>query len=218
MSEVKKKSKKTKGKKGKTKSPYGLSERRQRAYELYGRGRMPAEVARRLDVSLKTACRYRDEFEDSVRDEVRNNPSMMSEFLENTIRMLRENNMIRAEAWDQYELASSDRVYPCPEEDCDGHVTVPSASHQTLNQYLNTITKAQDQRAKLLGLFGVKHEFFLHVQNVRIVQEALVTFLRDELCTADRAKVERFLTTGAVAEAFQATQGLPAIDVESAVA
>lgn len=199
-----------KGKRGKSQSPYPLGQRRRLAFEKYVQGWTPTEVAGLLQVSLKTACRYRDEYEAEVTKQARENPGLLTDFLENTERMLRENNMIRARAWEGYEVASAPKKIECPE--CGEELHWPSASHATINQYLNTITKAQDQRAKLLGMFGVKAEFFTMVNNVRLLQDLLLQFMRAELCSADKAKLERLLTEGQGASLMESTQNLPVLE------
>lgn len=157
---------------GKTRSPYALGARRRRAYELYSRGFTPSEVKDDLQVSLGTAVRYKTEYEESVAEEARANPTMLRNVIANTMRALRELDLVRAEAWKNYETAKTE---------------------QMKNQFLNTIVKAQDQRAKLFGLFGVKQDFFMHVAQVREQQQKLIAFMTEHLCPADRVKLEEYL-------------------------
>lgn len=81
----------------------------------------------------------------------------------------------------------------CPS--CEADVTVPASSHSLLNQYLATLIKAQEQRAKLFNLFGVKQEYFLHVSAIQQVQTKLLEFMRISLCADDRSKLEEFMAT-----------------------
>lgn len=153
-------------------SDLSLSERRERAFTLFSRGWTNAKIARDLHVDADTVGRYRQDYEDRMAEVLHNDPAFLRDIASNTIRMLEENEQVRREAWERYESATSDtnRV-----------------------QYLNTIVKAQEQRSKLLGVLGVKHEFLLHVQNVQRVQEQLISFMRAELCASDRDKLQTYL-------------------------
>lgn len=175
-----------------TNSEHSLSERKEIARSLFIRGYTNADVARELGVHPDTVARYRADYEEEVESQAADNPHLLHDVLLNTVRSLAELEELRRETWDQYEDASS---------------------QQYRNQLLNTLVKIQDQRAKLFGLFGVKAEFFAHVQNLRILHQKLIAFMERELCAADKVKLERFLTQGELADIIR--QDLPVLDVEA---
>ena len=157
---------------GRTNSQYPLAERKKRAFELFLQGRSKLDVAEEIGVSEDTAHRYHAQYEEQIREEAEANPRLLLNYLENTIRALQENELIRSRAWERYEGSTSDTIKA---------------------QMLNIALKAQSERAKLFGLLGVKQEFFAHVQRVQHLQTRLIEFMRTELCDADRIKLERLL-------------------------
>lgn len=177
---------------GVTRSTLSLHERRRVAFEMFTQGYTNRQVADRLSIHPGTAKMYREEWEASIQQEAVDNPELLRDVITNTTRQLAELDLVRQRAWQEYETASSRQAAHCPT--CAETVYVDVSSPTTRNQLLNTITKAQELRAKLLGLFGVKAEFMLHVQSVRAIQEKLIGFMRNELCAEDKEKLERLLT------------------------
>lgn len=177
---------------GRTASPYSLGERREKAYEMFMKGRSNKEVAEALTVDPDTASRYRKEYEDRIEVIARNNPGMLLEVIQNTIRALEEIDHIRSTAWREYEEGANGGTQECP--DCGSEVPGPAVGPQTRNQFLKTVLQAQEQRHKLFGLFGVKQEFFQLVQQVQDLQNRLLDFMQRELCANDRSKLEAYLS------------------------
>jgi hypothetical protein len=194
--------------KGKTKSEYSLGERRERAYELFMRGRTVIDVSRMLGVHYETASRYRQEYEQRIREVAQANPGMLREVLDNTVRALAELDQVRRAAWDEYEDASHPTVMVCP--NCEAEIEIPAANRLVRNSLLNTLVKVQEQRSKLFGLFGVKAEFLSLVNSVRHVQTKLLEFMRRELCAADRQKLETLLL-GELRPYMEADESFPAL-------
>ncbi len=149
-----------------------LRQRREVASELFSKGYSIAEVSRGMRVSYNTARRYREWYEDQLAEEAMRDPRLLDDVLKNTLRALKELDEIRTAAWADYENAAF----------------AGSRAH-----FLRITLSAQEQRAKLFNLFGVKAEYMAHVQRVAQVQQKLLTFLRDELCPEDRAKLEAVL-------------------------
>lgn len=197
--------------KGKTVSPYDLSERRERAFGYFTKGWTNKDVAKKLKVGADTVARYRSEYEARIGEIAAANPGMLTNVIENSIRALEETDLVKKHAWDEYEKAGKDRIYECPE--CEAEIKVPAAASNVRNMWLNTVLKAQEQRHKIFGLFGVKAEFFSMVDKVRRVQDRLIEFMQRELCAEDRAKLEKFLT-GEMQEDMAATRDLPALPAE----
>lgn len=158
---------------GRTRSGATLSQRRREAFEMYTKGYSPGEVAEELSVSYNTACRYRDKYEDRIREQAVANPNLLNEYLNNTVRALEELDMIRRRAWDRYDMAATD---------------------QQRATFLNIALKAQSDRAKLFNLFGVKQDYFMHVQNVHNFQQKIYSFMSKELCPNCRTKLENYIT------------------------
>lgn len=183
---------------GSTASTLSLHERREKAAKLFSRGASNTQVSKELNVHPDTARRYREEYESDLITSARNNPQMLTDVLLNTMRALDELDQVRAEAWEMYEDALTEDGEP---------------RHSVRQTYLKTILTAQEQRAKLYGLFGVKAEFFAHVQNVRIVQQKLLQFMQENLCTQDRSKLEAFLTSDEVRRFMQQSGELPELPV-----
>jgi len=172
---------------------------------MFTRGFTNDQVAERLTVTEQTVANYRTDYERELADQLRANPSLLRNVLENTVRALGELDQARRAAWEEYEHASHDLT--CP--NCSTVVSNVS-SPVTRNNLLNTIIKAQDQRGKLLGLFGVRQEFLMHVQSVRLLQEAILEFMRTELCPEDKAKLERLILEQ-LGDHIDATSSVPAI-------
>jgi hypothetical protein len=195
-----------------SRSPYTRSERREKAFDLFRKGYGPTDVGRKLKVSKNTALALKRRYEEAIKDEVRQRPDMMSDVLGNTLRSLEELDLVRKDAWRRLEGRSD---HECPE--CG---TLLACSHslpiQSATQLHGVILKAQEQRVKLFGLMGVKQEYFIHVQNIQVVQMLILEFLQNELCEADRMK----FTTWMDERMPQLTQGssenaLPILDVDS---
>jgi hypothetical protein len=158
--------------KGRTNSPYSLSARRIKAVELFVRGYTVTEVATELRVSVETASRYRTKYQEDIKSQAVANPTLLKDVLANTIATLGEIDQVRQEAWRNYENAKSEQLKA---------------------QFLNTVLKAQEQRAKLFGLFGVKAELLHQMTLIREQQEKLVEFMSEHLCSADRERLETFI-------------------------
>lgn len=169
---------------GSTASPYTLQERKRRANEMFLQGRSKSEVAEALDISDDTAYRYYAAYEEQIQAEAAANPRLLLNYLENTIRALQENELVRSRAWERYEESTSDTIKA---------------------QMLNIALKAQSERSKLFGLLGVKQEYFAHVQRIQALQSRMIDFMRTELCDADRLKLERML------EGFVTDEAPPAV-------
>jgi predicted transcriptional regulator len=158
---------------GRTSSPYPLQQRKRLARDLFLQGYSVTEVADELTISVDTAIRYKQQYEAEIKEQARANPQLLTNVLENTIRAMEELDAIRREAWNKYHSTS--------------HV-------QTQSNMLNIALKAQSERAKLFGLFGVKPEYMMHVQRVQLLQQKLLEFMARELCQSDRRKLEDYLT------------------------
>lgn len=178
--------------KGKTKSKLTLSERREQASELFAKGFNVSDVARRLKVSWETAAAYKRWHEERIESAATENPQLLQDVLKNTIASIAELDQIRKEAWRTYHTAESKQIKL---------------------QALNTIRSAQQDKAKLFGLFGVKQDFYVHVQNVTVVQNKILDFLSRELCEADRRKLEAFLITPELQRYMGQSQGMPILEI-----
>lgn len=157
---------------GRTASSLRLGARREKAAELFTKGYSVVEVARELEVSPDTASRYKKRFEQDIADQARANPTMLRNVVANTMRALEELEKVREAAWRRHDAATNDTVRA---------------------SMLKIVLQAQDQRAKLFGLFGVKADYFLHVAAVREQQEKLIEYMTRHLCPADRVKLEEFI-------------------------
>lgn len=158
--------------KGRAGSSFSLRERRERAYEMFAKGNRVSQVAKKLGVRWDTAKRYEKEYQVGLRSEAGKNPQMLQNVLENTIRTLEELDIVRRQAWADYEKCTS---------------------KQTRALFLNTVLRAQAQRNQLFGLIGVRQEYVLTINNVRIVQDRLLEFMSKHLCEKDKEKLERFM-------------------------
>lgn len=184
--------------KGKSKSKLTLSQRREKAFRLFLKGYTNADVARELGVTADTVTSYRRLYEERLADEAEHNPQLLRDVLKNTVQALYELDAIRMEAW----AALDPKDHEC--EECGCHLM----GHQSRNQYLSTLVKAQEQRAKLFGLFGVKQEFMAHVFTVQGAQNKILEFLARSLCPTDRLAFQRFLDS----PEMQAYQNLTALE------
>lgn len=138
------------------------------------RGYTNADIARELKVTPETIYNYRKQWKQKIQDEKAENPQLLQNILDNTFQMLEEYDQIRTEAWKAFQATES---------------------IQLKNQIIGQLTKLQQDRAKLMGLFGVKQEYFYEVNKIKVIQEKLLEFMRKELCAEDRAKLQTLLTT-----------------------
>lgn len=183
------------------------------AFDLFARGFSDDQVAERIVVTPGTANGYRREYEGELQQQLRDNPALLRNVLENTVRQLNELDQARRALWQEYDEATHLLQHTC--EACGHEQEVGQvATHSVRNQILAQITRSQELRAKLLGLFGVKQEFLLHVQSVRVMQEAMIAFMRESLCAEDKVKLERMLTEE-LGQHVEATNNLPALEVHS---
>jgi transposase-like protein len=159
----------------------GIGQRREMSAVLFARGYTNAEVAREMDIHPDTVTRYRRWYEDSLAEQAKNNPHMLRDVLGNTLRTLEELDRVRVAAWKDYEES-----------------VTPTAR----KGFLDVITKAQSERAKLFGLMGVKQDTLVYINGVKEVQDKLMDFMTKELCPADRTKLETYLV-----ETFQTELG-----------
>ena len=197
---------------GRTVSPLSLQQRKARARQRFIQGYSNDDIAAELGIHPTTVGIYRHEYEADLAEQAKANPQLLRDVLANTVRALAELDEVRRRAWEEYEASRTRHHLHCPE--CDHEFdSIVAGGAQTRNQLLNTITKAQDQRAKLLGLFGVKQEFFLHVQSVRVVQEHLLAFMAQHLCSEDKQKLEHLLT-GELAQ-YMGSPTLPILELEA---
>lgn len=157
---------------GRTASLMSLSERREEASSLYLKGFTVTEVARRLKVAWDTAKGYKEWHERRIEEEAASKPQLLSDVLRNTIAMMAELDQVRAAAWRTYHTA---------------------VSQQVKLQALNTVRSAGNDKAKLFGLFGVKHEVYATMANVKLVQDRLIAYMRDQLCDECKPGVEQLL-------------------------
>lgn len=197
---------------GKTKSKAPLKLRKERAFRMFAQGASDVEVATRLKVTRQTAYNYRRKYEEKITDEALENPALLQDVLKNTIRSLRELDMIRADAWKRLEEKPTKHHFEC--EGCGEELVVEMPlppSDQARVQYQNVLIKAQDQRAKLYGVLGVKQEVFIAFTNVKVVQDRLLEWMARNLCPTDRERLAVFMETelseylGPIPEAIEAS-------------
>jgi len=181
--------------KGRTKSKLSLEERRLAAFDLFRQGMSDGDVGRQIGVSRQTAYSYRKIYEKRLYERASANPRFFRDVVANTMRALEELDQVRADAWKQLRRKRTKVPVTCPHcsEDFDFTVEYP-VSDQSRSQYHSTLLKAQEQRSKLLGVIGVKHEVFIAIMQVKIVADKLMAFMGRELCANDREKLEEFLT------------------------
>lgn len=161
--------------KGKTLSTMNLSQRREKAFTCFLQGWNNADVARELKVIPETVARYRAEYKEQIDQEARQNPRLLLEVVPNTVLSLHELEAVRKAAWDEF---NNNRDRPAIRQ-----------------QALRVLSSIQGERAKLLGLAGLKPEFLVHLQNVQHVQQRILDWMRTNLCPEDREKLARFLET-----------------------
>lgn len=150
----------------------GIGQRKEVAFSLFVKGYTNAEVAREIGIHPDTVTRYRRSHEERLTAEAAANPHLLRDVLGNTLRSLEELDRVRMEAWKQYEAATSATVK---------------------KDFLNVITKAQSERAKLFGLMGVKQDTLVYINGVKQAQDKIMDFMAKELCAADRRKLEAYL-------------------------
>lgn len=203
--------------KGKTKSKMGLRARREAAFRMFAQGATHEAIAKKLRVSRQTVTSYRKQYEAQLDAEAAANPRLLQDVLRNTVRSLRELDMIREDAWKRLE-AKPRKVRAA----CDGcgeentfEVDLPPGD-QARVQYQNVLLKAGEQRAKLFGVMGVKQEVFVAITNVQIVQNRMLDWMGRNLCADDREALASFLETE-LAEYMPNTGNGPfgVLDVES---
>lgn len=201
--------------KGKTKSKKTLKERKEEAFRKFAQGATVIEVARDLKVSRQTAASYKRKYEESLEAEAIANPRLLQDVLKNTIRSLRELDIIRRDAWDRLEAKPQRIDVSCPECEADFAIKVNlPPGDQARVQYQNVLLKAADQRSKLFGIMGVKHEVFVAITNVQLVQSKMLEWMGRNLCAQDREALAQFLETDL--REFMPGEGvIGAIDVES---
>ena len=158
---------------GRTSSTMGISARKEKAFTFFSRGWKNADVAREISVTPDTVKRYRDEYEATIREQAADNPRLLVNIVENTVRAINELDELRKAAWEDYE-------------------SVP-ASSPLRSQYMGKLIAINGDRAKLFGLFGVKQEYFMHVQNIQSMQNRLLEWMRVNLCAEDRTALETFI-------------------------
>lgn len=178
----------------KSKSKLGLSARRERAFECFAKGWTNTDVARDLKVHMDTVAKYRELYEERIHSQAAANPNFLRDVVSNTIRSLEELDRIRADAWQHMEPRRIRVEHECPE--CE-HVwkeyEYRDVSDQTRAQYHNVLLKAQDQRAKLFGVLGVKQEVFVAIMQVKVVQERILEWLGTNLEGDMREALATFL-------------------------
>lgn len=160
---------------GRTKSKLSLNERKQRAFRKFNKGFGPADAYhdKKLNISYDTARRYYKEWEAKARESARKDPDFLRDILANTLRALEELDEIRRAAWKEYSKGS--------------------LNPQVRQSLLNTMLRAQEQRQKLMGVFGVRQEVFVYLQQFQLFQVQLLDFLKRKLCAEDREQLIEFL-------------------------
>jgi hypothetical protein len=207
--------------KGKTKSKLTLRQRREQAYRLFAQGVHDIDVARELKVSRKTVASYRQRYEGVIEEEAGNSPTLLQDVLKSTVRALRELDLIRADAWKRLTEKPTKHKFDC--ESCGDEVVIElplPPTDQARVQYQNVLLKAQEQRAKLLGVLGVKQEVFIQFNNIKIVQDKVLEWMGRNLCATDRERLAVFMETelqqylGPTTEPIE-VQAIEAFSVES---
>lgn len=180
----------------KTKSKLTLSQRREKAYELFARGYTNKDVKERLHVSNDTVANYRKQYNERIHAQAAANPKLLQDVVSNVIRTLEELDQIRADAWKKMEPRTRKVKIECPE--C-GHrwkeVESYEVSDQTRAQYLNVLLKAQNERNKLFGVIGIKQEAFSMMMQTQIVQNRIIEWMMNNLEGDIREALANFLET-----------------------
>lgn len=166
----------------------GIGQRKDKARELFAKGYRNAEVAREVGVHPDTVTRYREEYEKSLREQANNNPTLLRDVVQNTVQSLEHLDHVRSEAWKRYEDADSAQVKAT---------------------FLNTVLKAESERAKILGLMGVKGDTLAFVQRIKAQQDALIEHMREHLCDDCRPQLIEFIVSNFAEEleSLPTTQG-----------
>lgn len=172
-----------------------LRERRDRAAVLFSQGYNVTDVAREMGVSRTTATDYKKRYEESLAQEVKDNPGFLRDAVANTVRTLRELDEIRKNAWNTL----NDKLPRSVETKCPNcgemveHEYRDAPSDQTRTQMLNVLLKSGEQRAKLFGLLGVKQEVLIEIQSVNIVQNRIMAWLTENLQGDQREALASFV-------------------------
>lgn len=188
-------------------------ERLQRCFDFFDQGLSNAEVCRRMKLAPNTATKWRRLWAERNRDDLVENQSLLQQVLSNTLQMLRENEQIRRAAWQEYHAGIEIHQAHCDE--CDALVEFTIGNPVTRNSSLNTLMKSQEHRAKLLGVLGIKQEFFGMVSAVQAVQEKLLEFLARELCPADRAKLDSYFDSPEMQPYMVQAQSIPVATLQA---
>lgn len=175
---------------GRTRSTLSLKERKQRAFDLMDRGYHNAEIGRTIGVTADTMTSYRRQYEAGIQDTAAANPRLLTDILGNTIRSLKELDQVRMDAWQS--LKPKLVKFTCEECDHENRVKLEPWG-QVRAQLLNTILRAQQQRAALFGVLGVKAEVYAHMAQVSRLQTMLLEFMQRELCATDREKLAQYV-------------------------
>jgi transcriptional regulator NrdR family protein/DNA-binding CsgD family transcriptional regulator len=201
----------------KSKSKLGLSQRRERAFELFARGYTNAAVAKDLNVHADTVAGYREKYEASIHAQAAANPNFLKEVLQNTIRSLAELDRIREDAWKHLEDRKVRVRRQCPECEHEWReVDYFPVSDQSRAQYHNVLLKAQDQRSKLFGVLGVKQEVLIAILQVKTVQDKVLDWLAEHVQGELREDLATFLESPELAAYMgNARPAFDAIDTEA---
>jgi len=151
----------------------GIRQRKEQAGIYFRRGWTNAEVARSLGVTPETVKRYKDEYDEQIRNEAATNPGLMRDVIKNAVEALRAIDDLRAEAWNS---AMAEGVLPAVKA-----------------TFLGIALKAERQRADILGLLGVKSDTTALYARIKSQQERLIDFMSNHLCEDDRRMLESFL-------------------------
>src|SRR5689334_20874428 len=180
--------------KGRTKSKLSREERLLFAYEKFAEGWSDVRIATQLRVTRQTVGAYRRKYEDDLSERARSNPNLLRDVVKNTMRALEELDRIREEIWQHMQPRKVTTEHTCPE--CDAEFTEKEyvyVTDDTRSKYIGHLLKAQETRAKLLGVIGVKTEVIAAIMGVKTVADALMAFMAENLCAEDRAKLEELL-------------------------
>lgn len=199
----------------KSKSDLTRAERRERGFKLIAKGYTNVEIAHELKCHPDTVTRMRKAYAEQVQSEAAANPHLLNEVLANTVRVLAELDLIRKEAWAAHDGGVFvDHEVECPNCEQPHEISLwRGAKGETKSQLLRILLQANDQKAKLYQLFGVKAEFMAHVNQVALLQQRLVQFMRDVLCEEDKARLEELLAT--ITGATSANDTIAALELPS---
>lgn len=201
-----------------TKSNLSLSQRREESFKMFARGHTNVEVARALKINKDTAASYREHYEKRIHAQAAANPGFLRDVLVNTFRALEEIDQIRSDAWKQIsEERTISYEIECGEcgAELEARLQMPMGD-EARTKYQNVLLKAQDQRAKILGVLGVKSEVIAAMMQIKSVQDAILKFMVEKLCHDDKQELEAFLTSPEMSGYFGgAVQAFDAIDVQA---